>query len=154
MSHADVEPPGVSYDQAMASACENDPAALVMAIAERLTWHLEEASREVGLTVPQAKLIAHLEEPTRMSDLAERSLCDPSSITSLVVRLERDGFVERVADADDGRVRRVVLTAAGRRVRTKFFARMAENPDPFEGLSDEQRASLVQRLAPNALVVD
>lgn len=130
----------------MADACQNDPNVLVMAIADQLRHHLEVASRAAGLTAPQAKLLVQLEEPRRMSDLAESQSCDPSTITDIVGRMERDGMVQRDADPSDGRARRVVLTAAGVAAREAFLGELAGMPDPFAALTDEQRGALTERL--------
>jgi DNA-binding MarR family transcriptional regulator len=86
-----------------------------------------------------------------MSDLAELQLCDPSSITSVVARLERDGLVRRANDPRDGRVRLVVLTPAGRRKRQKFLDELADLPDPFAMLTADQRDTLVEHLRSNDL---
>jgi DNA-binding MarR family transcriptional regulator len=130
----------------MSDACANDPIALVLTLSDQLRSHLEHAAREVGLTSAQAKLLVQVDEPRRMGDLAEHQVCDPSSITSIVGRLERDGLVRRDPDPCDGRVRVVVLTAAGRRRRDHFFDALRDLPDPFAELTDDQRRALADRL--------
>lgn len=50
----------------------------------------------------------------RLSDLSEYLLIDKSSTTRLVDRLSALGLVERIADASDRRVQRIVLTRQGR----------------------------------------
>jgi len=52
--------------------------------------------------------------PLRLTDLGERLLVRPPSITGVVGRLERDGLVLRRPSPDDNRAKRVVLTSAGR----------------------------------------
>ncbi|MGQ9483270.1 MAG: MarR family winged helix-turn-helix transcriptional regulator, partial [Chloroflexus sp.] len=49
----------------------------------------------------------------RLSDLSEYLLIDKSSTTRLVDRLSALGLVERIADAGDRRVQRIVLTRQG-----------------------------------------
>ncbi|MEY2405215.1 MAG: hypothetical protein QOG39_131 [Acidimicrobiaceae bacterium] len=136
----------------MSSTCENNPVALVLTIADHLHKHLDQAVRRVGLTAPQAKLLVGIAEPRRMSDLAELQLCDPSSITSVVARLERDGLVRRANDPHDGRVRLVVLTPAGRRKRQRFLDELAGLPDPFAMLTADQRNTLVEHLRSHELL--
>lgn len=53
----------------------------------------------------------------RLTDLSARLLLDKSTITRIVDRLERAGLVRRIADPDDRRVQRVVLTSEGQTVR-------------------------------------
>jgi len=51
----------------------------------------------------------------RMTELADRVVLTPSGVTHLVTRLERDGLVGRVVDADDRRSFFATLTRDGRR---------------------------------------
>ena len=50
----------------------------------------------------------------RLTDLSERLLIRPPSVTGVVDRLERQGLVERSGEAGDLRVKRVGLTDQGR----------------------------------------
>jgi DNA-binding MarR family transcriptional regulator len=52
----------------------------------------------------------------RMTDLGERLLIRPPSVTGVVDRLERAGLVERKASPDDQRAKLVGLTGAGRQL--------------------------------------
>jgi DNA-binding MarR family transcriptional regulator len=52
----------------------------------------------------------------RITDLSEKLLIRPPSVTGVIDRLERSGLVGRDASPDDLRTRRVRLTASGRRL--------------------------------------
>ena len=130
----------------MASSCDNQPFRLVLALADELLGQIDHAARSCGITPQQARVLMQLEEPRRMCELAEQQALDPSSVTSMVDRLERDGLVVRKSDPSDGRVRQVALTVAGRRARTRFFSELMARPDPFDALTPEQRLALVERL--------
>jgi DNA-binding MarR family transcriptional regulator len=54
------------------------------------------------------------QSPLRLTDLGERLLVRPPSVTGVVDRLERDGLVLRRPSPDDNRAKRVVLTSRGR----------------------------------------
>jgi DNA-binding MarR family transcriptional regulator len=58
----------------------------------------------------------------RLSELGERLLIRPPSVTGLVDRLERSGLVRRVVSQDDLRVRRIQLTAAGRHLVERILS--------------------------------
>jgi DNA-binding MarR family transcriptional regulator len=58
----------------------------------------------------------------RLSDLSERMLIRPPSVTGVVDRLERDGLVARRADPADQRAKRVGLTRAGRQLIQQVLA--------------------------------
>lgn len=60
------------------------------------------------------------------SDLAQHLLVSRQSLDGVLKRLERDGHAVRVADRADRRVRKVVLTAQGRRAWNKLLPRIHE----------------------------
>ncbi|HEX8911988.1 MAG TPA: MarR family transcriptional regulator [Humisphaera sp.] len=62
----------------------------------------------------------------RMTDLGSRLLVRTPTVTGVVARLERAGLVLRAVAADDHRVRRLRLTAAGRRLVDRVLAGHAE----------------------------
>jgi DNA-binding MarR family transcriptional regulator len=55
------------------------------------------------------------EDGLQMGDLARRARLSKQTITSLVRRLEADGFVTRSPDPDDARASRIFLTQRARR---------------------------------------
>lgn len=76
----------------------------------------DRAAQANGLSAAQACLLDRLTGGSRsMGELAVELLCDPSNVTQLVARLESRGSVTRVPDPADRRVKRVSITAAGRR---------------------------------------
>lgn len=62
-------------------------------------------------------------EPT-LGSLAVNEHVAPPTVTKSINKLESEGMVERVADADDGRVTRVRLSKTGRRVVAQYRARV------------------------------
>jgi DNA-binding MarR family transcriptional regulator len=76
-----------------------------------------------------------------MSDLAQSLFCDNSNVTGIVDRLEERGLVRREAAEGDRRVKLLVLTDEGERMRVEITKRMAEPPPPIAALSEaDQRA--------------
>lgn len=71
------------------------------------------------------------------NELAERLGLEKSSVSRLVQQLQARGWLKRVPDGADGRVKRLVLSAQGRRVaddvatarRTKFDALLTAIPE-------------------------
>ena len=74
---------------------------------------------EIGLYRGQPPMLSGLwdEEGRTHSELAELLHVRPATITKMIQRMERAGFVRRRPDPDDERVSRVYLTEAGRSVR-------------------------------------
>jgi DNA-binding MarR family transcriptional regulator len=94
---------------------------------------------ELGLAPRQAKALRHLQPdaPLAMSRLAEALHCDNSNVTQIVDRLEGDGLVERRPASHDRRVKALVLTEDGRRMRNEVERRMTEPPPPLAALRGE-----------------
>jgi DNA-binding MarR family transcriptional regulator len=79
--------------------------------------------------------------PRKMSELAQSLFCDNSNVTGIVDRLEERGLVRREAAEGDRRVKLLVLTKDGERMRIEITKRMAEPPPPIASLSEaDQRA--------------
>ena len=79
---------------------------------------------EFNLNASQYAALLQLDsgEGRRLTDLSERLLRNKSTITRIVDQLERAGLVERIADPDDRRAQRVVLTPAGVELRARAQA--------------------------------
>jgi DNA-binding MarR family transcriptional regulator len=58
----------------------------------------------------------------KSSDVAARGLSSPGTLTSVVDRLVREGYVERRRDAGDRRVVRLFVTERGRRACEEYFS--------------------------------
>ena len=95
----------------------------------------------MGLTPNDARALSALDVPggRTMRSLADEWGCDASNATWIVDRLENRGFAERRAVAGDRRVKLVVLTPAGAKVRQKVLEGMYEAPPELVALP---RASL------------
>lgn len=61
-----------------------------------------------------------------LASVGSRLQVHPASVTGLVNRLERDGLLSRRPDPEDGRARRVRITAEGRRVALRATERLNE----------------------------
>jgi len=57
------------------------------------------------------------EDGLKVIELGRRAGLEPSTMTGLIDRMERDGLVKRVPDAEDRRVLKIFLTDAGRTIK-------------------------------------
>lgn len=76
-----------------------------------------------------------------MGSMAQHLACDASNINGLADRMERLGYVERVAGGDR-RVKLLSLTPAGRRTRTLLGERVAQGSTVTARLDPDQRRQL------------
>lgn len=100
------------------------------------------AASELDLHPGQAGTLLQLDSPMPMNELASQLACDSSNVTGIIDRLEARGLVERRPDAQDRRVKHVVLTAAGRRVRGRLLAQIAGPLPGLERLSTSEQQQL------------
>jgi len=98
-------------------------------------------AHELGLTPGHMKTMFELDadEGRSMGDLAAALVCDASNATWLVDRLEERGLVERRPHPRDRRIKSVVLTPEGVKVKQLLIDRFS---DPPEDLVDLDRAEL------------
>jgi DNA-binding MarR family transcriptional regulator len=80
--------------------------------------------------------------PRKMSDLADALFCDSSNVTGIVDRLEDRGLVRRKSSKKDRRVKLLILTDEGERVRVEITKRMAQPPPPIASLSEKDQRAL------------
>lgn len=87
-----------------------------------------EVSSRFGITGPQLWALKNISQSGSLSlrDLSSRMYLHPSTITGVVDRLEKKGYVARIRDKVDRRVICVQLTAGGKRL-------IKRAPNPAQG---------------------
>jgi DNA-binding MarR family transcriptional regulator len=134
-----------------------DPAAEAWALIARLVAptgrpRFVQIALDLGLAPQQAGALRALAQPVPMGDLADALHCDSSNVTGIVDRLEERGLVRREVAPGDRRVKMVVVTEEGERVRREITSRSAEPPPQLAALSKRDQKALrdVLRRAVNA----
>lgn len=109
-----------------------------------VTAMTKEVVENEGLNESQANLVWLLDPqaaPLPLRQLAARLQCDPSNITLLSAKLEEKGLAKRAVHPQDGRIRTLVLTKAGKRVRDRLLAG-AYARSPFTTLGEREQQQL------------
>lgn len=90
------------------------------------------------------------EEGIRLTDLSDRLLVRPPSVTGAIDRLQRNGLVSRAASATDQRAKLVKLTLQGRhlveRVHAGHASRVQRVLDGLNRMEQRQLRQLLDRL--------
>jgi DNA-binding MarR family transcriptional regulator len=121
------------------AGCETWTLLQELVFSQRPRWMT--VIREYDLIPPHWIALQALEEPKPMGELAKRLACDNSNVTWITDRLEERGLVTRTQAPHDRRVRLLVLTPKGQRLREEIEARLAEAPAAIAELPpDDQRA--------------
>jgi DNA-binding MarR family transcriptional regulator len=112
-------------------------------VVQRMKQHSARKAAEWDMSVAQVRALYALREPLSMRELAERLYLDPSNLTALVDRLEVLGLVERQADPDDRRVKRLVITDKGTRLSDEIIGAVFEESPVFEALDEPEQRELL-----------
>jgi DNA-binding MarR family transcriptional regulator len=130
-----------------------DPESIDMMLAQVCRLHHTRAHtllESLGLYRGQPPMLHALwrQEGLTHSELAELLHVRPATITRMLQRMEKAGFVERRQDAEDRRVSRVYLTQAGRAIQSgvQRVWRTLE-AETLAGMTPEERALLERLLA-------
>ena len=117
---------------------------LVLDLHRLVAEHLSSVAAEFDLKPGQAQALQTLQPGTRMTmgEVARGIRCDPSTITGIADRLEARGLVERRAAVEDRRVKALVLTPEGEKVRLKLLARLTKVPAELAELPQERQEAL------------
>jgi DNA-binding MarR family transcriptional regulator len=117
----------------------------------RLQAHFSALAAEHSLSTVQAKVLLQLDpvQPVTMRALADRIQYDPSNLTGVIDRLEALGAVRRQPDPTDRRVRGLLLTAAGARMRDPFWQQLINDAGPLGhlGVSELQQLRVILQSA-------
>ena len=120
----------------------------LLSIADQLRQNWGAHAAAVGLSPAQVTALLTLVpgEAIPMRSLAAQLDYDASNLSVLVDRLERRGAVQRRPDPGDRRVKVLVLTPEGERLRAGFWGALTEDPGPLAPLGDAELRSLAQIL--------
>jgi MarR family transcriptional regulator, organic hydroperoxide resistance regulator len=117
-----------------------------------LLWRLMQANKprlmalaqELGLAPMQLHALRLIEPGVEvpMSSLAGKLFCDASNVTGIVDRLEARGLIERRPAENDRRVKLLVLTDAGNRMRSIAERQLMQPPPEIAALPLEHSRAL------------
>jgi DNA-binding MarR family transcriptional regulator len=122
---------------------------LIHDVARMMRWEFDRRANELGLTRSQWQVLAHLLrlEGAQQKELADVMDITPITLTGLLDRLERDGWVERRGDPADRRAKRVYLTDKVEPV-TKSIRKIGSEVrhQALEGLDEAEQTQLMHLL--------
>jgi DNA-binding MarR family transcriptional regulator len=117
--------------------------------ARLLRRNFNRRTHDLGLTRAQWGLLTHLRRKNglRQTDLACLMELQPISLTRLIDRMVKNGWVERRADPEDRRTNRIFLTEKVKPVlgRLQEIGRKTRE-EAQAGISQEERDQLLQLL--------
>lgn len=103
---------------------------------------LDEQLNKLGLYRGQPSLIVILygNEGITQKELCKKLSVTPATMTKMVNRMEKSGFIIKRTDSEDLRVSRIYLTDKAREIKQDIFNLFEEfETECFKGLSEEEK---------------
>ena len=96
----------------------DSPFYLIVRTARRYEMDMEEALRRIDMDIPswRAIMLVHEQNPSSVSEIADRAVTRLSTMTRVIQRLEKRGLVKLDTRAADARVTEVFITPHGEKV--------------------------------------
>ncbi|HUN49711.1 MAG TPA: MarR family transcriptional regulator [Candidatus Sulfotelmatobacter sp.] len=123
---------------------------LIHDVSRLLRKNFDRRAQQVGLTRAQWWVLVHVHrhESSSQRALADILEIEPITLTRLIDRLEKSGWVERRPDASDRRIWRLYLTEKSYPILDRMYQLGAETREQaLTGLPAEQRDQLVAILS-------
>jgi MarR family transcriptional regulator, transcriptional regulator for hemolysin len=122
----------------------------LISLAARGFARLSEARlKPLGFGVGHLPVLVALQDgrADTQRDLARFAKIEQPSMAQMLMRMERDGLIQRTPDAADGRSSRIALTGVAQtRLPDAVAALIEGNREALSGFSDEEAARLVALL--------
>ncbi|SRR6266550_8048420 len=123
---------------------EGEVVGLWFEMQARLEAHFTRLAGEHGLSATQAKVLMQLQPEGSVTTraLADQLQYDASNLTGVIDRLEERGAVRRQPHPQDRRVKGVMLTEEGARLRQAFWEQLTGRSGPLGQLSRRELTDL------------
>jgi DNA-binding MarR family transcriptional regulator len=122
---------------------------LLREVSSLSALNFERHAVDLGLTLPQCKILTYLQRSDGISQakLAELTDMDPMTLARTLERMEGDGWIKRSADPADRRARKVCLEPPAAALLQAIW-RVADKgrADAMAGLTAGDRAQLMSLL--------
>lgn len=124
----------------------------LMRVQQLVLARLDALLKPHGLTFARYEALVLLTFSSRgslpLGKMGERLQVHPTSVTSIVRRLEEDGLVRRVPHPEDGRAVLAEITSKGRELVEAATADLVDADFALTALDEEQRTLLSELLRP------
>lgn len=128
---------------------DRDPLILLHDVARTMRTRFDQRARARGMTRAQWIILARLQRQPGLSQNEMAAICEvePITVGRLIDRLEARGLVERRADPDDRRIRRLHLLPAAQPILDEIGGyRDDMNAEIFSGMPEREKMTLVDAL--------
>ena len=125
------------------------PLAQLFANACRLaTWRLRVHIEKIGIHSGQGRVLAYLHGHDNVPqwEIAHAMNTSPAAITSILQRMERDGWIIRTRDAADQRIVRIRLSEKARKLEEEIKNTFMEIEEEISSIYTQEERTELRRL--------
>jgi len=125
------------------------PLAQLFANACRLaTWRLRIHIEKIGIHSGQGRVLVHLHKQDNIPQwkIARAMHASPSAITSILQRMERDGWIIRTRDSKDQRMVRIRLSAKARALEEEIETTFTQIEEEISSIYTEEERAILRNL--------
>jgi MarR family transcriptional regulator, organic hydroperoxide resistance regulator len=139
-------PPGTGQpgtDQPSTGQLNSQIEECVFELTGRMFGQVERIAQRLCVPAIFIKALHTLDAPMAMKDLGKRMHCDPSFVTAIADMLEKRGLARRAAHPGDRRVKHLILTGEGLKLKQRLEAELSARMPWSSGLTDAERVQLL-----------
>lgn len=111
--------------------------------------NMDRQLKKLGLSAPQYAVLASVEAEPGASNahLARLAFITPQTMQVMLVKLEQAGLIERLPDAEHGRIQRTTLTHQGRKTLGLAHAAASKSETIARDAASENAVAMLERVA-------
>ncbi|WP_130806277.1 MarR family winged helix-turn-helix transcriptional regulator [Senegalia massiliensis] len=104
---------------------------LLKNVMDTMKRNIEDEFKEMNLTGPQGMLIGILSkyEEMKISDISQKMGLSNSTVSGIVDRMEKQGYIERIRSKEDRRVVHVKITPSFKKKSKNHFSKVENKID-------------------------
>jgi len=123
-------------------------AQLLSQVCRMTGHHIKRHMERIGLHKGQGFALVHLwhHDGIPQHELADAMRLRPASISNMLRRMERDGWIRRERDLEDQRVVRVFMTEKAKETHREARAALRQMDDELNAVYTEEERATLQRL--------
>ena len=126
---------------------------IVNIFSNRINRRLSKELAQYGITSVQAKIIGFLHHQSQKRDIFQKNIEEEldirrSSVTSVLQLMEKNGYITRISDLKDARLKKILLTEKGHLIYEKIYSCILDFEKYLEDqMSEEEKDSLISLIS-------
>ncbi len=119
----------------------------LMRLNNRMRRRLDSRTQSMGITRMQSMILGYIDKsgdaPVYQRNIEAEFGIRRSSVTSVLQLMEKNGYITRHGVKDDGRLKQIVLTEAGREINSAVHSSIMQTENLIEQALDENERKIM-----------